>query len=50
MYFRKRMGLDGLKLGGIVEIGQKKISGYLENLKWGILEGKGYEEVAVLQR
>ena len=26
MYFRKRMGLDGLKLGANVEIGQNKVS------------------------
>ena len=50
MHFRKRMGLDGLKLGGNMEIGQNKISGYLENLQWGILEGEGHEEVAALQR
>ena len=25
MYFRKRMGLDGLKLGANVEIGQNKV-------------------------
>lgn len=45
------MGLDELKLGGNVDIGQNKILGCLkDSLKWSILEGKSYEEINALQR